>query len=149
MHLELNEENVMRIYNDCLVTEADLPLEDSDVLASKIFVVESCGKDSPTIFFKKAKIREHSDTIEYLYGQLCLVHLHSLTMEPAMGTVTYQAKSWTGDTSVLMEFYYLGVANITIMPFILDPYSKAIVTDLIGIEPTYSPNDPKYKKEIS
>lgn len=147
MHLELNEENVMRIYNDCVVTEADLPIEEKDVLATKIFTVESCGKDSPTIFFKKQKIEEYSDTIEYLYGQLSFVHLKFPTLEPAKGAVTYQAKIWTRNNSTLMAFYYLGVANVTIMPFILDPDSKEIFTDLIEIKPTLSPNDPRYKKE--
>ena len=147
MHLELNEENVMRIYNDCVVTEADLPIEEKDVLATKIFTKNSCGKDSPTIFFKKQKLEEHNDTIEYLYGQLSFVHLNIEKIKPELAVVNYQAKHWTKDNNVLTALFYLGVANNVIPLFLFDPTEGSLITYNFFLKPTLSPNDPRYKKE--
>lgn len=147
MHLELNEENVMRIYNDCVVTEADLPIEDDDVLATKIFTKNSCGKDSPTIFFKKQKLEEYSDTVLYLYGQLSLVHLNIEKIKPELAVATYQAKLWTRDNNILMALFYLGVANDVIPVFRFDPTEGSLITYNFFLKPTLSPDDPRYKKE--
>lgn len=143
--IELNEENVLTIYNNCLAKENNS--KNSDLLPTRIFTKESCGKDSPEIIFKKSKIEEYSSSIEYLYGQLLSVH-HSLPyLQPSNGFIDYTVKHWTKENSTLMAFYYLGVANITIMPFILDKKTKQLSTDLFGILPTLSPNDPNFRKK--
>jgi len=142
--IELNEENVMQIYNDCLLTEKDLPIEEKDILKTQIFTAEACGQDSPVIVFKTQKIKEYENAIEYMYGQLGIVHSKSKVITPSMGVINYNANFWTKDNRVLTALYYLGVANITIMPFVMNLVSKELESDLIGIKPTYSPNDPKF-----
>ena len=158
--IELNEENVLRIYNDCLMKKKLSNFLSSDVLPVKIFTKESCGKDSPEICFSKSKIEEYSLAIDYMYGQLYEVH-HGESMRckdyqgrdmaykfltPDGGMLNYKNQPWTKDRSTLMMFYYLGVASVTIMPFVLYPDKGQIGVDLIYIEPTLSPNDPEFKK---
>ena len=143
--IELNEENVLRIYNDCLMKKKLSNFLSSDLLPVKIFTKESCGKDSPEIYFSKAKIKEYSDAIEYMYGQLHAVHHEIPELLPPGGQLDYKEKLWTKSQSVLMSFYYLGVANITIMPFIIQPVSQRLSVDLFCILPTLSPNDPNFK----
>lgn len=144
--IELNEENVLRIYNECLMKKKLSKFLSSDLLSTRIFTKKSCGKDSPEIHFSKEKIKEYGDAIEYLYGQLYDVHHGISKLLPSGASLDYKNNFWTKNQSTLMSFYYLGVANITIMPFEIDPESKQLVVDLIDIPPTLSPNDPNYKK---
>ncbi len=143
--MELNEENVLKIYNDCLMKKKLLSFLSSDLLSVKVFTRQSCGKDSPEIYFSKSKIQEHKYSIEYLYGQLDNVHKNMSELLPAAGALRYDEKLWTKNQATLMSFYYLGVANITIMPFVIQPISNNISVDLVDITPTLSPNDPNYK----
>lgn len=149
MHIpiELNEENVLRIYNDCLMKKKLSAFFSSDFLPTKIFTKESCGKDSPEIHFSRSKIADYSSAIEYLYGQLHCVHnkFHSLT--PAEGSLNYKNKLWTRNEATLMSFYYLGVANSTIQPFMREKKSNNIFVILPRITPTLSPNDPNFRKK--
>lgn len=145
--IELNEENVLRIYDDCLMKKKFSSLLSSDSLPTRIFTKNSCGKNSPEICFSKSKIKEYSSAIEYLYGQLDSVHKNTGVLLPSTGALTYNGNLWTKDQKALMSFYYLGVANVTIMPFIIDPITKQLSVDLIDIDPTLSPNDPNYRKK--
>ncbi len=148
--IELNEENVLRIYNNCLMKKTLLNYLSSDLLPVKIFTKSSCGKDSPEIYFNKSKVEEYKATIEYMYGQLYEVHHgeYMITkdkfLEPADGFLNYKNQRWTNDQNTLMSFYYLGVAAIVIMPFIIDPFTNRLGVDLIDITPTLSPNDPNF-----
>jgi len=149
--IELNEENVLKIYNDCLMKKKLSNFLSSDLLPVKIFTKESCGKDSPEIYFSKSKIKEYKEAMEYMYGQLYEVHHgeHTITgdkfLKPDGGFLNYKNQRWTSDQKTLMSFYYLGVAAIVIMPFIIDPFTNQLGVDLIDIVPTLSPNDPNYK----
>lgn len=146
--IELNEENVLRIYNDCLMKKKLLSFLSSDLLPVKIFTKESCGKDSPEVYFSRAKIDEYSYAIDYLYGQLYCVHNRLQNLDTADGSMNYKNKLWIQNESTLMSFYYLGVANETIQPFMRKRLSNGfnyIFTPLPKITPTISPNDPNYK----
>lgn len=148
--IELNEENVLKIYNNCLMKKTLFNCHSSDLLPVKIFTKSSCGKDSPEICFNKSKVEEYKAAIEYMYGQLYEVHHgeYSITkekfLEPADGLLNYINQRWTNDQKTLMSFYYLGVAAIVIMPFIIDPITHRLGVDLIDITPTLSPNDPNF-----
>lgn len=169
MHIpiELNEENVLKIYNACLMKKTLFRFLSSDLLPVKIFTKASCGKDSPEVYFSKAKIQEYRQAIEYMYGQLYEVHHGSVPEEyreayqklgmddpnakflsPDGGALNYKNQPWTKDRNTLMMFYYLGVASVTIMPFVEDVVRGQIGVDLIDIVPTLSPNDPDFEKRL-
>ena len=119
--IELNEENVMNIYNECLFDDSVPDVDYSDILPTKIFSEASCGQDSPIIVFSKSKIEKYYTDIEYMYGQLLLSHTEADRIYPESGAVTYKNKTWTADNSKLMAFYYLGVASNMIPSFGFDP----------------------------
>lgn len=146
--IELNEENVLRIYNDCLMKKKLLSFLSSDLLPVRIFTKQSCGKDSPEIYFSRAKIAEYSSAIDYLYGQLYCVHNKFHHLDTITSQMNYKNKLWTLNESTLTTFFYLGVANETIQPFMREIYSNGLnytFVPLPEITPTLSPNDPNYK----
>ena len=142
--IELNEENVLKIYNECLMKKKLSNFLSSDLLSVKIFTKSSCGKDSPEIYFSKAKIKEYGDAIEYMYGQLYDVHHGIPELFPSGAYLDYNTNFWTKNQSAITSFFYLGVANITIMPFSISPKTHQLAVELIDIVPTLSPNDPKF-----
>lgn len=72
--LELNQENVLTIYKRCLIPKEDIGKESDNECRTKIFTVETSGKDSPEIVFNKKNIDSNSKTIRYLFGQLKVTH---------------------------------------------------------------------------
>mgnify|MGYP003293463196 CR=1 FL=1 len=145
--IELNEENVLNIYNYCSVDDMTTESLDSNLLPTKIFTKSSCGQDSPEIIFDKTKIKECSSAITYLYGQLDFVHNSLETFFPESGFITYKHTSWTQNNSTLMALYYLGIASDTIPIFTLNPSTKKLSSFNFFITPTLSPSDPNYRKK--
>lgn len=72
--LDLNQENVLKLYKDCLIPKSDIGIKPDDECRTKIFTVQSCGKDSPEFVFSKKKIVENADVIEHWLGQLKVSH---------------------------------------------------------------------------
>ena len=134
--IELNRENVLKIYWECLANENT----DSEDILSKRFL-----KDGQAIDFDLNKIRANYEKVRYLYGQLYYRHIYENNPQPlelTYGIATYDGKAWTEDQSELVAFYYLGVAALAIGKF--DERGRAHFASYDLTIPTLSPNDPAF-----
>lgn len=143
--IDLNSSNVLSIYNDCKIENADIGKNKDDEIPIKIFSVEVCGKDSPIIIFSKEKINAHSLRIEYLFGQLKVAHQVDFEyFSLSAGFEKYTGEYWTDKNATLLAFYYLGVAADTLPMFVRTSDTKELVSSVVHIIATLSPNDPNF-----
>ena len=142
---DLNQENVLNIYKDCLIPKEDIGKAPHKECAVKIFTKESCGKDSPEIVFNTDKIFSYAYNIAHLLGQLKVAHEGSAAFSLPMGFINYKNEPWTKDNATLMALYYLGVAMDFIPIFEKLPDSDKIFSTAIYIAPTFSTSEPYYK----
>ena len=139
--IELNEENIINLYQDCLASEET----DPDYLRTVSFAM---SPNVPKVSFDDKKIYENAEKINYLYGQLYFTHFcfeEPLSFNPSIGCMDYNKKPWTKEQSILFAFYYLGVSNYTIALFNNSNSVTRIVKNDVTI-PTLSPNDPKFEE---
>lgn len=142
-YLDLNQENVLSIYKDCQIPKEDIGKNPLDEYRTKIFTIESCGKDSPEMVFSKSKIFLQSYNIAHLLGQLKVSH-DGATFSLPMGFINYKNEPWTKDNGTLMALYYLGVASDFIPIFKKMTNSDKIISTAVYVVPTFSINDPNY-----
>ena len=76
-YLDLNQENVLSTYKDCLISKEDLGKNPLDEYRIKIFSIKTCGKDSPEVVFNKGKILSNYYNIAHLLGQLKIAHVEN------------------------------------------------------------------------
>lgn len=136
--IELNRENVLKIYWDCLANENTVP---DNILHRTFLEVEN----AQYIDFDVYKIHEHRAKINYLYGQLYYRHIYDKKPQPlelTYGVASYDGKAWTQDQSELVAFYYLGVAATAIIAF--NAEGKTRFSSVDYVIPTLSPNDPAF-----
>ena len=143
--LELNQENVLQLYKQCLVPKQNIGIEPKNELRIKIFTVESCGKDSPEFVFNKNVIDDNIDIIEHYLGQLKIAHENFKEFTLPMGFINYKNEPWTKDNGTLMALYYLAVASKIIPVFTKLPDCDKIASSSESISPALSPNDPGFK----
>jgi len=136
--IELNEENVISIYQDCLATDETHP----DDLKTVSF---AASPNVPKVSMDGRKLSENSERIHYLYGQLYYTHFEFeelIIFTPSIGCMSYTKKAWTSNQSVLFAFYYLGVGSRSIALFNPDSHTRIVHHDITI--PTLSPNDPAF-----
>ena len=142
---DLNEENVKRIFNFCRATK-ETP-KDKILMAS--FITEDVPFDIPKVPLNRDNIRVMRPAINYIFGQLNFIHSRKLEMKLADGFKKYDGTDWTANKALLFSLYYLGCSSAVLSFFVLNPYSKDIVSQMLktpNLTPTLSPNDPDFEK---
>ena len=142
--LELNQKNVLALYEKCLIPKEDIGKNPDNEIRTKIFTVESCGKDSPEVVFSAEKIDIEGNNIEYLLGQLKVAHdgLSGFTLP--MGFINYKNQPWTKDNTTLIALYYLGVGSRILPIFRKIKGTNQIASTTNDVIPSYSQNDPNF-----
>ena len=136
--IELNEQNVMQIFQDCLMTE-NTPKEN---------LVECRFADNPNVplgKFDYYKLEENINKLEYLVGQLLYTHNlkdNYVTLTTSAGAVNYKNEAWTKNPNVLYAFYYLTTSSMVIREFSSD--GKTFIAHTERTIPSLSPNDPAF-----
>ena len=144
--LELNQENVLELYKKCLVPKSDIGMNPNNELRTKIFTIESCGKDSPEVVFNKKAIDDNEDIIEHYLGQLRVSHDTVRCFTLPMGFFNYKNEPWTKDNTTLMALYYLAIGSSALPIFTKLPNSTKVASSALLIQPSLSPNDPDFKR---
>lgn len=140
--LELNEGNVQAIFNRCLRKSDSKEIVNS-VLFSR--AMGFSGKDVRIIDFDKEILLANKKNIEYLYGQLNVVHKNSSNSKLSMADFIslYNGKFWTKDTDTLFKFLYLGVVpELSLINPVLARDKTTVLSE--GIIHTLSPKDPNF-----
>ena len=146
--LDLNEGNVQAIFDRCLATDKTKE-KSSVVLFSTVFGYRQ--EDEIMIGFDKDILCQNKKHIEYLYGQLEIVHKIGNALDNKnTETVSYQdfSTSYTGDLwssnkATVLKFLYLGCSPEMLL---IKPFYKKINGTHISthIKPTLSPKDPAF-----
>lgn len=140
--IELNQKNVLEIYKKCLISKENIGKDPADEVRTKVFTVESCGKDSPEVIFSKQKLLEFRPHIKYLLGQLKVTHESVKAFTLPMGFINYKDEPWTKDNTTLMALYYLGVAANIMPQFAKTPHASNIASTTKSLPFRWSPEDP-------
>ena len=141
--LELNEANVQAIFHRCLATE-----DSAETISVSPFPVITgySAKGNKIVDFDEGKILANKRSLEYLFGQLQIVHKGAFRCKHKIKDflTDYCGKQWTDDKKPLLEFLYLSVTPdiALITPFNQrDDETTSIMND---IKPTLSPKDPNF-----
>ena len=142
--LDLNEESIKKLFTHCTATKDSNP----ENVISTNFVEKSSGYTIPDMYFLKDRIKNKSNTILYLLGQLKPVHSLSPIMSLSDGFYKYDNTIWTKNKMLLFSLYYMGSAADIFPQF--GNSSKgliALLADFPELKPTLSPNDPNFRKK--
>ena len=141
--LELNEGNVQAIFKRCLATE-----DSTETISVSPFPVITgySAVGNKIVDFDEGKILANKRSLEYLFGQLQIVHKGAFHCKHKIEDflTDYCGKQWTDDKKPLLEFLYLSVTPdiALITPFNQrDDETTSIMND---IKPTLSPKDPNF-----
>lgn len=136
--LDLNEKNVVSLYNRCLPTTTTTDFEPSTLMAKPNYfnVVDR-------LQFDKNKINKERKNIMYLMGQLRDVHKHKyLILDHSI--LKYDGTQWTQNRDVELQLLHLCKALDLMDPF--DVGKRGLMSyyheDII---PTLKPEDPSFK----
>lgn len=143
-YLDLNQENVLSTYKECLMPKDEIGKTPHKECAVKIFTVESCGKDSPEVVFSREKLLLHYYNIAHLLGQLKVAHGGYPLFNLPMGFINFENKPWTKDNTTLMALYYMGVASRFLPTFKKTPDSDTVYTSSTLIPPSYPKEHPNF-----
>ncbi|MBQ9859563.1 MAG: hypothetical protein IJO76_02660 [Clostridia bacterium] len=143
-YLDLNQENVLYTYKECLVPKEYIGKYPEEEYKVKIFTEESCGKDSPEIVFNNSKLYLHSYNIAHLLGQLKVTHEGLAAFTLPMGFINFKNEPWTKDNTTLMALYYLGVAADFIPIFKKIPGSDKVMSTTAAVFPSFPKGHPKF-----
>lgn len=142
-YLDLNQENVLSVYKECLIPKEDIGKNPEDECKTKIFTVESCGQDSPEVVFSEEKIDINLPNIEFLLGQLKVTHDCMKGFTLPMGFINYKNEPWTKDNGTLMALYYLGVGSYLLPIFTRIPDTNKIASTTFKVAPSFPTSDPR------
>ena len=143
-YLDLNQENVLSLYKECLIPKEDIGKTPLDEYRTKIFTIKTCGKDSPEVVFSNTKIYLQSYNITHLLGQLKVTHAEHKAFTLAMGFIDFNNVPWTKDNATLMALYYLGVASGFMPQFKKLPNSNELISTTFDVTKTFPKNHPNF-----
>lgn len=143
-YLDLNQENVLTLYKECLIPKEDLGKNPLDEYRTRIFTQKTCGKDSPEVVFSNKAIDMQSYNIAHLLGQLKVTHAEHKAFTLAMGFIDFDNKPWTKDNTTLMALYYLGVASSFMPQFKKLPNSNELISTTFSVVKTYPKSHPNF-----
>lgn len=140
--VNLDQKNVLEVYKSCMIPKENIGKDPEDEVRTKVFTVDSCGKDSPEMVFSRKKLAEHRFRIKYLLGQLKVTHDSLQAFTLPMGFINYKNEPWTKDNGTLMALYYLGVATGSMPQFATTPEASNIASTTKKLTLRLSPEDP-------
>ena len=143
--LDLNEENVKKVFTYCLATN-QTPKNNIRVYS---FFSDECKVNVPKIPFDETKLNEMNQTILYLLGQFENLHTKNGLLFLSDGFKKYDGTTWTTDKMALFSLYYLGVATQNLPRFIpsrIPNQFDTILAKIPYLKPTLSPNDSNFEK---
>lgn len=130
--IELTDENVQKIFDECLVDEKN---------ENRMIVLLYEESIYDKLYFDFDRIKAYKKNITYMYGQLKVAHLSEQKIQLPNLAIKYNEKSWVKNKVSLMKFIYLGIATSQI-----SEVSKAYQNVLnLHIKPTLSPLDPNFE----
>lgn len=139
--LELNEGNVQAIFNRCLAT-----VDSTQTVPVSPFplITGYSAKGNKVVDFDEGKLHANKRNIEYLFGQLQIVHKEAFHCKHKIKDflTDYCDKQWTDDRKYILEFIYLCIIPGLIRPFNHRDDDTTSITD--KIKPTLSPKDPAF-----
>lgn len=143
--LELNQKNVMELLFKCKATPQTKNVNDAN------FYTTDSVRKAPIIKLDEDIVLANKKLIGYWFGQLLPIHQQQEEMTPAEGFFNYNNERWASDDRALYALYYLGTSS-TAFAFFEDGIGHARTRHLqtyyrLGLKPTYSPNDPRFKLE--
>lgn len=146
--LKLNKENVISVFLACKATP-DTPKE--DVFNNSFCGIECTTFKAPRMSFDYNKLYNHIHLINYLCGQLKVVHVRKAPFTLAQGLIDYTGKRWTDDNNALFALYYIAVSSLA-MPHFVDGEKGPEVQKIKkyydnSLVPTYPPDDPRFNLE--
>ena len=143
--LDLNEQNVQRIFSDCLANDKTDP---SNVLEKNFFGRYVPG-NIPKMKFDKEKLHGYSKSIIYMICQLKSIHERKAELGLMDGFRKYDGTNWTQNKIALFALYYLATTTSFFPEFEYLPISKEFSSCIANfqfyLKPTLSPNDPNFK----
>ena len=130
--IELTDENVQKIFDECLVDEKN---------ENRMIVLLYEESIYDKLYFDFDRIKAYKKNIAYMFGQLKGAHLHKqMPLIPDLA-IKYNEKSWVKNKASLMKFICLGIAASQI-----SKVSKKYGNTLnLSIKPTLSPSDPNFE----
>ena len=143
--IDLNEENVRRIFCNCIATE-QTPVED---IISTTFIKSDFQTPIPSIQLSRSCLSENFLTLCYLTGQLENMHKRNLAFHVNDGLKKYDGSYWTQDKMAVFSLYYLSTVTGVLPYFKPSPSLKTFVSFLNEnplLEPTLSPDDPNFEE---
>ena len=141
--LDLNEQNIKKIFKTCLATKETKDPVKSDFLLEKSKVPMPPPRLPTTLLPVVA--------IHYLLGQLHSVHAEHEKLLLLDGFKKYDGTNWTTDKSTLFMLYYLGT-SVGAIPLFKPLLERRTFTSSIHgqlhLKATLSPNDPNFKRKV-
>ena len=140
--IDLCDVSINAIFFRCVARPTTLP---SDMETVYLFVHPSNidFKDTTRpINFDKPKLAENYKKIQYMFGQLEVVHKNISTLSPDNSSMKYDGSEWNSEDVSLMQLYYLAIAAHLTLRFF--PQTKTMPIFLDRTVPTLSPNDPNF-----
>ena len=134
--LDLNEANVQAIFNRCLKTAETKEIEYA-TLFRKEFGYE---KTEAPVHFDQETIKANKQTIQYLFGQVQIVHRGEFSVTEEKAATRYDGTKWTANNGFLMMFLHLAAGAHIMGPFIADGQKAST----IKMNPTLSPKAPAF-----
>ncbi len=143
---DLNEENVKNIFKYCMATTRT----PKELFVTHSVFAENCQTNIQKLPFDKVRLQEMKGAINFMLGQLLVVHFKFRILNPHEGYIKYTGKNWTENRAALFSLYYLGVATSQLPQF--EPSSTkegafdSPIHTQTSLMPTISPNDEKFEK---
>ena len=137
--LDLNAENVKKIYEDCQINENtqeyyEISLEQTDF---------GYSQNSKPLYFDANLLNSNIPNIYFLFGQLKSSHEPTYFLPIKDILKKYDGTSWSNQKVSPIYLLHLGIAAGAITPPNLKLKSCILAEDLI---PTFSPNDPQFEE---
>lgn len=138
--LDLNPTNIDYLY-DIIEDKKKNPKS----IQVQAFSPKITPNPSQIVFFDPRELAIHSQDIDFLFGQLLAAHDRSAKyFPPETACFNYRNLTWTKNMQYLMNFFELGIANRTMMPFILSKDGRFVSMLDPKLIPTIDTSDPEY-----
>lgn len=138
----LSDTNINVMFNRCLASPTTLPSDVEKTFLFANFTDPNFVDTTIPISFDKSKLAENYKRIQYMFGQLEVVHKKNWLLTPDNSSKKYDGFNWNREDISLMQLYYLAIASELMMYF--SPKGNfAPILDETAI-PTLSPYDPNF-----
>ena len=137
--LDLNADNVAKIYNDCQITESTTEYYEISL------ELEDFGypQNSKPLYFDVSSLNAHIPSIYYLFGQLKNAHEPTYFLGIKDVLKKYDGTSWSDKRVSPIYLLHLGIAAAAITPPNFNLKACIFADDLV---PTLSPKDPNFSE---